>query len=337
MADQPAGRTTGAMGGVWKVAGLLVLAALVVVLAILIAADSGGSSDTNERWIGHLAAALLLVLFTVLISRGGASPRDLLVGDDGRVSTGKTQAFLWTYALALALLSLVLANWFGATKGFDNLTKTALKDEYLILLGGPFAAAVFAKGIVTAKVADGTAVKTEGTPAVDQVAKNDLGRLDLVDTQYLLFNLVTLTYFFGTFFNNPDGGLPNLPEILVGLTGAAAGVYVANKAVSSDPPTITAITPPRAKVGDTLTLFTKALVLETLGDDGRTRVPSAPIVEVDGVAAPNVTLGTGTGPGQHQVKVVVPTLTVTADRVTTVQAYRANGTVSNAFQITLIP
>jgi hypothetical protein len=130
-------------------------------------------------------------------------------------------------------------------------------NPYFLLLGGPFAAAVAAKGIVTAKVqkdptsktnttgASETAVDTTETTQVDATAgdiiMNDNGDTDLVDTQYTLFTAVAIAYFVGTLVvttidyvhgSRADVGLPEIPSALLGLTSLSALTYVGNKTVS---------------------------------------------------------------------------------------------------------
>ena len=52
---------------------------------------------------------------------------------------------------------------FGDDAGWEAQQKLGLQDEYLILLGGPFAAAVLARGITGSKVENGTIQKTGTT------------------------------------------------------------------------------------------------------------------------------------------------------------------------------
>jgi hypothetical protein len=138
-------------------------------------------------------------------------------------------------------------------------------DKYLILLGGPFAAAVLAKGIVSAKTTSGTlqvpanqaasidAVSAPVTPAagsakppeVSDIVANNPGELDLVDTQYLVFNLVLFVYAAGTFISNTGNAnfrLPDLPATLLGLTSLSALTYVGNKAAQRSAPGISGVT-----------------------------------------------------------------------------------------------
>jgi hypothetical protein len=141
--------------------------------------------------------------------------RGLYVGKDGRSSTSKLPVLLWTYALLWALLSLVIAMWLGDDAGWKAQSDDkGLQSEYLILLGGPFAAAVAAKAITTAKVEDGKLPKADPDEApgsvegFKQVFSDDAGDGDLVDTQYFLFNLVALAYLVGSFYADVDLGSP---------------------------------------------------------------------------------------------------------------------------------
>ena len=69
----------------------------------------------------------------------------ILAGTDNRTSTSKTVVFAWTLAVAFGLLSLVVAVWLGDHEPWDVQVARGLQEEYLLLLGGPYAAAVLAK------------------------------------------------------------------------------------------------------------------------------------------------------------------------------------------------
>src|SRR5215211_4012909 len=139
--------------------------------------------------------------------------RALYVGQDGRWSTSKLQALLWTIAVAWGLTSLIVAKWYGDSAGWDEQLRNGLQDEYLLLLGGPFAAAIASKAIVTGKVENGDLPKVEGSSSgaaegLRQVVSDDAGDTDLIDTQYFVFNLVALAFFFGTFPFEFSKGFP---------------------------------------------------------------------------------------------------------------------------------
>ena len=161
----------------------------------------------------------------------GRAFRSLYVGADGRWSTSKVQALLWTYAIVFALVALFVADHLGLESGQGgelSFSGIEFREEYLLLLGGPFAAAVLAKGIMTTKVENGTITKPEApteksaVTGFREVISDDGGNVDLVDFQYFLFNLVALSFFLVAFLPNLGEGLPELPQFLVGLTSTSA-------------------------------------------------------------------------------------------------------------------
>jgi hypothetical protein len=104
--------------------------------------------------------------------------------------------------------------------------------------------------MTSAKVATGALLKPAstdpgGVPAgVAELATDDTGQVDLLDLQYLLFNVVTLVYFFVQFFTHISDGLPAIPSTLLTLSGVSTVAYGVKKALeSSTGPVITAVTP----------------------------------------------------------------------------------------------
>jgi len=65
---------------------------------------------------------------------------------------------------------------------------------------------------------------------------------------------VALLAFFVAFVHSPVK-LPVLPDTLVGLTSASAAAYVAKKAGSSAPLTVTAVTPQKGPPGERITIY----------------------------------------------------------------------------------
>jgi hypothetical protein len=266
-------------------------------------------NQTPASWAALGAVVGLLILLRI----GGAKFTSLLIGEDGRTSTSKFQALLWTVALAWALLALTL----------QGKTDFNIVPDYLALLGFPALALVFAKGIVQQKLEQGdiakpppasdkpdpnaqkieqaqtqvqdakaqvdaavaaddsskavaaakeaTSLASSATHAASAVAStntssakrsflsyigdlvnNDSGQPDIVDFQYLTFNLVAATYFFINFINH--NALPGIPDTLVALTGASAATYVTNKALLKQKPILTGVAPASAKPGDEITL-----------------------------------------------------------------------------------
>jgi len=231
----------------------------------------------TRTWAGVLALLVLLVLLGLLHaatrSRLAADTRpeqvrdrrkgvkSLVIGSDGRASTSKVQAVMWTLAILYAFVFLLL--WGRSTRcgdaevrdrprceaavqarsTFSRVVNGDLQPEYYVLLGFPLAAAVAARAITQAKVDDRTLTKPElptGTKGIVQglseVVSNDKGETDLIDLQYFAFNLLTLAFFISEFLTKPQQGLPDLPATLIALSGVSAGVYTTRKALAKDTP-----------------------------------------------------------------------------------------------------
>lgn len=215
--------------------------------------------------------------------------RQLIVGKDNRMSTSKVVALAWTYALFFGLLSLIVAKWLGNSVGYDKLVENGLQEEYLLLLGGPYAAAAIAKYNVVSQSQgqSGKPIAPVGEASAKQLVTDDEGDMDLGDFQYVLFNLLGLVFLLGTFVPHLQEGLPQLPAVLTGLALTSAGGYAAKQLVQQAGPILTSLLPssvahgasPPAKVevwGQNL------IVPAGVAPDG---AALAPTVTVDGLVA----------------------------------------------------
>jgi hypothetical protein len=240
------------------------LSLVAIVAWVLLLRDIGwdNPSVNAEEWFGYLTAILALLLFGGVIHRFGATFRGLYVGADNRVSTSKVQVLVWTFAIAGVLMASIGQSWAGLPKALEAISSSSFEyGPYLVLLGGPFLAAVAARGIVGSQLAQGTTTKTTSSTAeAKQVFTDDEGNTDLVDTQYLLFNLVAIAFFIGAFIGNPQGGFPAIPTFLYVLTGASALGYVTNKAIPSGAPEIKSVSPSSAAAGDQVTVIGSGLL-----------------------------------------------------------------------------
>jgi ABC-type uncharacterized transport system permease subunit len=106
-----------------------------------------GHSLGYAWWI----VALGVLLLTLIGGKYGVWRA--IIGVDGRVSTSYVITGMWTVVVAVALAYFVGRSWFYHEKhlfdGFDpgsGSTTANISDDYLILLGGPFAALVLAPG-----------------------------------------------------------------------------------------------------------------------------------------------------------------------------------------------
>ena len=186
----------------------------------------------------------------------------LIVGADNRTSTSKLQFVLWTYSVGWALFALLLM---GA-RNFEGIFDRTFKPEYLVLLGAPATALVFAKYITTSRSEAGEIDKTTAEDTrrleslVGQVVSDDENRGDISKFQYFLFNLLALGYFFARFTDSPRAGLPTLPSTLVALTGSSALLYVARKNIQRDTPVLSSMVPEQAAVGEWIDLRGRNLI-----------------------------------------------------------------------------
>jgi hypothetical protein len=178
----------------------------------------------------------------------------MIVGKDHRLSTSKTVVFAWTLAIAFGLLSLLIAVWLGDDDPWDNQVEKGMQEEYLLLLGGPFAAAILAKYAAVSQ----NETKTDGavgTAKASQLVNDDEGDTDLGDFQYVLFTVIALAFFLGNFIGDLSGGFPELPAILTGLVLTSTGGYAAKKLIAQAAPTLTSVLPTAAKPGAEVQLF----------------------------------------------------------------------------------
>lgn len=230
--------------------------------------------------LAFATVALVLVAIRFVLKSGQGSDSSglggLFIGQDKRTSTSKVTAAMWTIALIYAY----------AAQLFDGrLEVGVLQEEYLFLLGGPYAALVAAKAITTSKIDSGTVDKQpledddadkgkldKARDRAAEIVSDDSGELAIADFQYFAFNLLALVYFFVAFVSDPSGvaamadttavvtaeptGLPDMPETLVGLSTAAAAGYLGRKGVEKGDGTfqLESVRPTKVVLGDTSSL-----------------------------------------------------------------------------------
>jgi hypothetical protein len=202
---------------------------------------------------------------------------DVVIGADGRVSTSQTVAYVWTFVFASALVIMTSMVVFGYLTPDQAFQTGSNWDAYLLLLGGPFASAIIAKGIVSyqtqqdpdsksgttaaSSTANTMTTTVAGQPSVTDIVSGDSGAPSLVDTQYSIFSLIAILYFAGLFISNLDQyavgktnleWLPQIPSALIGLTSLAALTYVGNKAVQTQGLRVVSFSPPSPTAGSTV-------------------------------------------------------------------------------------
>ena len=243
-------------------------------------------------WLRRFAAAKaaqdgarLSNLSTVFFAFGSRKNKDkvpdfhgLLVGSDNRTSTSKTTAALWTIIVAYFLVAMALVLGFQYAH-FQTLVGNT-SPLYLIFLGGPFAAAIIAKSVVSGAVDNGDQQRSQANaPRVADVFSDDDGNTDLVDLQYVLFNLIVAGIVLTQFLHAPGFGAPVVPSFLAGLTSASAATYVANKGLTtSNAPSLDRFLPSSVRAG------------------GRTVALGSNLVAPGSPSAPTVILGSAQAP-----------------------------------------
>jgi hypothetical protein len=259
----------GSFAGTQLIAALLIAAAVaaVHVLAVLRPPPTGTGKKADRRWGARKTH-----------QRGG-----LLMGYDKRMSTSKTMALAWTVVLAYMVLTIALIARSQGASYFKDIFSNA-PELYLVLLGGPYAAAVLAKVSVVSKLDSGRMQKADGDNKLHpaDLTSNDTGATDLYDFQYTLFNLIGLLAVVALFWSGPGKGLPPIPSFLAILLGGSALTYTVNKAAQSNAPAITDVTPGTARIGETVTIAGSNLYMPTGQDD---KAPKT-VVTVGGVEAP---------------------------------------------------
>jgi hypothetical protein len=203
----------------------------------------------------------------------------IVVGGDNRTSTSKSVAFAWTLALAWGLLSLLIASWLGDHSGWDAQMDKGIQEEYLLLLGGPYAAAVLARiNAVSEAGTEGNPPAAMGAAGPSQLVTNDEGDADLGDFQYVLFNLIGLAYFIGDFAADAGAGFPELPAVLAGLVLTSVGGYTAKKLISHAQPTLTSAVPATTAAGGSIQLYgLNLLIPASVSPTGVTMPPEVSI------------------------------------------------------------
>lgn len=229
--------------------GLAFVVGLALLLFILFKYTSPWNSGKETRRALGWAA---LIVFSGYAGLGILRWRDggllsFIRAKDGRLSTSLLQVGLWTFAVSSALVYFIFFAFYSPDH--EATFKAALRatgddslpEEYLLLLGGPFAAAVIARMTTGAKVNDKELQKVPGNAKLLDVIADDDAQANLVDAQFLIFNLVALTWFAVELISKPTV-IPTIPWLLVGLTSTSAIAYSAAKSVAGNRPVVTSVT-----------------------------------------------------------------------------------------------
>lgn len=314
-----------------------VLGVIVVAGLAAHAKDRVTTPGSMTAWAYTLALCLtLLVVFMsgVMIRIAGGRLSDLVVGADNKTSTSKFQYLLWTVGIAFALAFIAFRTFVDSKGNFicpatgeahNCVPNDETWQQYLILMGAPAAAAVIAKATALQKSANGEVQSgdTSVAPAPGDLATNTLGRVDIVDVQYLVFNVIAFTYFAATFVNR--GTFVTVPTLLLGLTSASAATYAVSKAIVANKPVIKSVSPSLVTPGGLLTIQGSNFF-------GSQRDGAGVRVKVAGAEAV-VTQSTGGQPASQSLTVRAPQLLTGSDPSVVVVV--ADGTESAPYPVSV--
>jgi hypothetical protein len=241
-----------------------------VASATTAAQQQNPATDASAQQAAKQAVAASTATASVAVRTRRVGIKSLVIGADGRASTSKVGAAVWTYAILFAFAYMLVLGqkpivaddtprMRTLTTSFEEFIDAGFQPEYFALLGLPLAAAVTAKALVSNKVVTGELSKVPGegqgvATGVAELVTNDTGQTDLVDFQYVAFNLFTLIYFFVAFATvtaeDPKLGLPAIPATLLALSGVSTTGYLFKKATEQGvAPQITSVTPMRVVLG----------------------------------------------------------------------------------------
>lgn len=205
-----------------------------------------------------------VVGFVAMLGSFGAL-QSVVMGGDGRISTSKSQAALWTLAIGFGMLVSLGYAW--ATdhgESWGALLERTFGDEYLLLLGGPYVALVGSRAIVGSQLNKGKLQKTagdttDGKPRIRDLLADDDGNFDIVDCQYVFFTGIALVYFVAQMVVNPGSGLPALPSALALLTTGSTGTFLGTKLAGANPAAITSVRPDKVSAGSVVIVYGRNL------------------------------------------------------------------------------
>ncbi len=225
-----------AVAGVRLAVGCAALTVLAVLLALTTIPTHGWGIGRTAFVVAVGVVGLVLVV-PVLLDRARGGLVGYITGADGRLSTSKVVATLWTLVMLFAAVYLLVL----FAVGRPEVASIGLHPEYLWLLGAPYVALVVASRLVSSLV---RAQALQKVPAdrgrLRDLICDDSGRLSVLDTQYVLFNLAAFTAFVIALALKPTK-LPAVPMVLVGLAVLAALAYLAGKVTENNRPVVNSV------------------------------------------------------------------------------------------------
>jgi hypothetical protein len=189
---------------------------------------------------------------------GHGTLRPLYCGADGRPSTSKFQAMVWTIVALFTYAGIYTLRWYMGGTGGSNEDSTVPKN-LLIAMGFSFTTLAAAKAITVSYLNSGQ-ISKDGGPADTNLMQSDDGSVDLSKAQMLWWTFLGVgIYLFTVFdiFRKPASTnivMPDIGTTLMVLMGLSHGVYVGKKLVTVDTPTVNPLSVNAGPPGTVVTL-----------------------------------------------------------------------------------
>ncbi len=181
-------------------------------------------SATSVRWQGitlGVISVLFLLVVTVLMARGDTLAKTF----SNNTSTGPTVVMLWSivvvYAIAFIAAIALTSNSFGdlqcpTTGEPQNCVVASAWSDYLLLLGLPGVAAALAKS----RLPDDGVANGEPEANEENLTSSSLTNDKVTEIQFFVFNAIAMIFVLWSLATR--GVLGEIPDVLLGLTGASA-------------------------------------------------------------------------------------------------------------------
>jgi len=232
--------------------------------AVTASSLSGVWEISRTRVAIFLIAAAVLVVGTWVIGKiakdTSAGSRksfvlQLIEGADGRLSTSKAQAFVWTIVAVYGLLEVFIERFLAGDSSADQ----TIPLNLLIAMGFSATTMTAAKGITVAYVTNGLvdkAMPTQTKPGdatarpIGGLVTDDDGVPDLSKIQMLAFTAIAVMVYFVR-LACPETG-PQLVDIepaLMVLMGLSQGAYLGKKLTTTQAPRVKGLSPASGVAG----------------------------------------------------------------------------------------
>lgn len=249
--DAAAGETW--LASLWR-RSLYVIGAGLLGLLLVVGLTALGPGWTRARTAALLAAVLTagLLAGAAWLNRARGGLLAPVVGEDGRLSTGRAVAAAWTllagYALLHLALALALADGSAARdRLLDGLGWSATgagtggAAGLVVTVAAAWAAALGARAVVAYRLRSGGLTKTRaGRPRAADLLTDDAGRAAAVDVQYVVVSAAALLFALVQLGRHPEE-LPGLPWGVAALVAVSAAVHLTARLVDGGRPAVLSV------------------------------------------------------------------------------------------------